>query len=162
MKKGFTLIELLVVVLIIGILSSIALPNYKRSVERARVAEVQTLLRAIHESQERLLWQKQIPSYTAALSSGQGFGFDKLDITIKGTYMPSSRTGVSTGILKTENFTYEMYPEPYEGGNLIVAHPIKGSYQNTAEIGFNGREFMCKPEGHKVCKIWGADTWNQL
>ncbi len=39
-KEGFTLIELMVVIVIIGIIAAIAIPNYVKIVNQAKVAEV--------------------------------------------------------------------------------------------------------------------------
>ncbi len=52
-KSGFTLIELLAVVLIIGILTSVALPQYRRSVQRSEAMEVLINLKTIFDSAKR-------------------------------------------------------------------------------------------------------------
>ena len=49
-KSGFTLLELLVVVLIIGILASIALPQYRKAVERSKSAQAITLLKSVYQA----------------------------------------------------------------------------------------------------------------
>ncbi|MBR3631936.1 MAG: prepilin-type N-terminal cleavage/methylation domain-containing protein [Elusimicrobiaceae bacterium] len=51
-KKAFTLIELLVVVLIIGILSAIALPQYQKAVIKSRFAETMINLKTISEADD--------------------------------------------------------------------------------------------------------------
>ncbi|MBO4555327.1 MAG: prepilin-type N-terminal cleavage/methylation domain-containing protein [Elusimicrobiales bacterium] len=66
MRKGFTLIELLVVVLIMGILASVAMPQYFKSVEKSRAAEAVDAISAMYSAQERAFMQKG--SFVTSLS----------------------------------------------------------------------------------------------
>ncbi len=71
-KSGFTLIELLVVVLIIGILTAIAIPQYQKAVLKSKAGQVMSLVRSVANAQE---------SYY--LANGQySDSFDKLDLTL--------------------------------------------------------------------------------
>ena len=81
MKKAFTLIELLVVVLIIGILSAIALPQYEKAVEKSRAAEPMTLLNALGKAQE-----------VYYMANGEyATKFNDLDVQIPDSYQPSDK-----------------------------------------------------------------------
>ena len=61
-KKGFTLIELLVVVLIIGILASVALPQYQKAVIKAKLSQLTVTIDAVKKGVDLYLLSEGWPS----------------------------------------------------------------------------------------------------
>ena len=108
-KRGFTLIELLVVVLIIGILASLAVPQYFKVVEKSRVAEAMSAISTIKSAEERYL-----------ASAGSYGNTDQLDV---------SYTGASDGniTLKFFNIVVTAHSVTGEPGYLIKAARIVSS-----------------------------------
>jgi prepilin-type N-terminal cleavage/methylation domain-containing protein len=51
-KKGFTMLELLMVVIVIGILASLAIPQYQSFMERARSTEATNIIGSIKSAEE--------------------------------------------------------------------------------------------------------------
>lgn len=92
-KKGFTLIELLVVVLIIGILASVALPQYQKAVAKTRVMRLLPLLKSIDNAQK--IYHMANGKYASS--------FEDLDIG-----MPSGATSVSATVIRYNGFSCDI------------------------------------------------------
>lgn len=83
MKKAFTLIELLVVVLIIGILSAVALPQYQKSVNKTRSTQAILMLNSLVQAER--VYKMATGAYTTDLTV--------LDIQVPEDTMAGSWTG---------------------------------------------------------------------
>lgn len=89
MKTGFTLIELLVVVLIIGILSAVALPQYSKAVEKSRATEALLTLKSIAQANEAYKLANGV--YTAKLED-LDLDFPGEDVNDRGQMRKKTKT----------------------------------------------------------------------
>ncbi len=100
-KFGFTLIELLAVVLIIGILTAIALPQYRKSTQRAEAMEALVNLKSIFESAKRYksanseaptkLNGLDVSFYDADTENASTFNMGKFTYKFDGDYISACR-----------------------------------------------------------------------
>ncbi len=139
-NQGFTLIELLVVVLIIGILSAVALPQYTKAVEKARAMEAVTSLKAIKDAQE--VYYLANGTYADSL--------DDLDVKVE-SQLKSFHLDNATYALSTGRFAYLHNTLPY----TINA---SGRYRTVKE-GDSVDIFYCCDNGsdNNICASIGSE-----
>ena len=144
-KMGFTLIELLVVVLIIGILASVALPQYQKAVDKSRTVEAFATIKAVNDA----LTIKNMEEDTV----GQRYLLEELPITL---------TNASGASVTGYNFSGRYYnyslDNPIVGrtsAGLIATRMINGHPLNLYIV--NGKRYCMyvAPGGENECKKLG-------
>ncbi len=166
-KIGFTLIELLVVVLIIGILSAVALPQYTAAVEKSRAAEAVAMFRQVAVAQRayRLAndtYTRSVDGLDISLKHGGNFGYgvnnwqsQYFQFFLEGGTRPSEGLFGKAYLLKVDG-KYSIAPRFYAiymtldiNGNLRLW--CTGNY--TPNYGFGDwKGFNASAEASDLCK----------
>ncbi len=157
--KGFTLVELLVVVIIVSILAALAMPQYRRSIDRSKVAEAMEMMPALFEARERWMIENQCDwqngNVSDCLDSSAELTLGKLDIEAKGEVL-------SGFMLTTNNFTYYLYGTTPAGGNqpCVSAVPRWGASRGltSTTLYFRGDRFSCQGNA-AACDTLSIEEW---
>ena len=102
LRKGFTLIELLVVVLIVGILSTVAVPNYLKTVDASKISDGFGLMMMIGTGQQ-MCWLDN-PSNKVGACPGQQYLSNMTPVLVNGKYIANHKWGSASPYDRTPYF----------------------------------------------------------
>ncbi len=117
-RKGFTLVELLMVVIIIGILVTLAVPNYYRSIERTKAGKAKAAMDAIRKAQ--LQYRAFNDEYTVALADLEAYDLP-LDLYDDGTDGDWNYS-ITDNTASTLEVTAARDGGPNDGETLLMDH----------------------------------------
>lgn len=137
MKKGFTVIELMIVVAIIIILASISIPNYLRLTLKARVASIESDLKAIGVAIEnyKLDWL-EYPTGT-----WEEVKKELLGLGIQNNSSNTNITGERGGIAYINENSIKSFENKLIPNGTVVYEKIGGVYKITVKVSIDEKSY---------------------
>lgn len=156
-QEGFTLVELMVVVAIIGILSAVAIPNFKRYQAKSKVSEAKLSLAGVYTAMTTL--QSDYDTFATCLDFG-GFarpannyyaiGFDAQDAALEGDVDARLGNAACTGSAD-------------DGGHYVSVRgtggPATGALTNFGGMNITSALFIAGAEGNISADEANTDQW---
>lgn len=161
MNKGFTLIELLVVVLIIGILSATALPQYTRTVEKSRAAEINIWISNAKKAFDLYYLANGFPSSTVHLTGPNAEGDIDLSLGnvregITETWNKSFTASATCNSTECYLDVYRNQTNPDIAGNI---YRLSARYNPSSGAWVSRRMTVSQPSAKSVAQAFKQEGW---